>query len=194
MIDYIVLCIRIGEMIDGLFDGNPTRQIPIFGMGMLWETENQSIAQILTLSDDNHTLTSLRNSVICHINKCYRGNISCIFKISNNLLNCLTFSQTQDAFDIFGDKEFGLFDFDCVIEKTIKLVAIIFQRSHSVCKRKTLARKSADNNIGIRECGNINILNIITYDVVTNIFSVCSNGIFINVIGPNNCIAGLNQS
>lgn len=99
---------------------------------------------------------------------------SCIFcsgfNISHNLLNCVALAKIRNAFYIFNNKIFRLFDFNCVVEKTVKLIFIIRKSSQLISLLESLTRKNAYNDVSSRQCRNSNVLNIVANDMVSDIF------------------------
>ena len=64
----------------------------------------------------------LRNSIISHVYLMYFNNIASIFKVSLDLFYNTSFTQTQYAFYILGNKEFWLLFFYCIIEEFVQYI------------------------------------------------------------------------
>ena len=136
----------------------------------------------------------LWNSIISHVYLMYFNNIASIFKVCLDLFYNTSFTQTQYAFYILGNKEFWLLFFYCIIEEFVQYISFVVYVTLHICHRKTLAWKATNDNISRWYFCYIYVLNVCLYDVVIDISFVGCHSICINVVSPNDIVTSLYQS
>jgi len=70
------------------------------------------------------------------------------------------------------------------------LISIIIQSTFHICCRKTLTRKSPHYYLALGKMRNIYIAYIIAYNIITDIFAIRFDCIWINIIRPYNFVSG----
>ena len=79
-------------------------------------------------------------------------------------------------------------------EEMIKGVAFVVDCPFQISHRESLTRKTANHHVAFRDIGYLYVMNIILEDMSANILPIGGNGVFINVISPNDTMTCLNHS
>jgi hypothetical protein len=144
-------------------------------------------------TSDYYPASVLRDAKVRYVKQSCLNTITGGGKITLYPRDCFAASQAQDSSHILGQEEpWLLLAYDSQ-ELAVETVSFVMLKTQHVGLRESLAGESTDHDIALWNQRRRNVCNIRQNDMRANVPAVSGNGVRVDVVGPDDRVASLDQ-